>query len=427
MNRFRGFVNKVRQNLWRLSELNSTVVTGIGVVSPLGSGVDVFWRELNAGASGIDFISSFDTHSFPCRIAGEVRDLKFRDYLSRAQIGYYPRATQLACVAFALAKLDASIDQFDPVRTDVLVGSASNAFDYIDKEALRNNVASFGAFDPTGIAKLNVNCTATAIAAQERINGRVATVSTACASGVTALGMAVERVSLGLADTVIAGATDIGVTRFLLNLFCSAKFVSFEKLDPGKAVLPFDEARTRSVLADGACFFIVESERLARRRGAKIYGRLSAFSQVNENVGSLFETDKTGSSWASAIRSVLEQSPGDIDYVNAHATGDESLDAVEVKALEEVFRDRPAPYVSSIKGAIGSPFAAAGALQVASTLLALKEQKIPPNRGLVNPLLTSRLKLVGDVGKDQTIRRALVNSRGLGGINASIICERYVV
>lgn len=424
MSGLRGFVGKVRQSLWRISGVNSAVVTGIGVVSPLGNGVDVFWNELTKGSTGIDFISSFDTQSFPCKIAGEVRNLKFRDYLSRAQIGYYPRATQLACVAFALAKLDSKLDRFDPLRTDVLVGSASNAFDYIDKEALRNNVASFGTFDPTGIAKLNVNCTATAIAAQEQINGRVATISTACASGVTALGMAVERVSLGLADTVIAGATDIGVTRFLLNLFCSAKFVSFEQQDPSKAVLPFDEARTRSVLADGACFFIVESERTARKRGAKIYGRLSAFSQVNENVGSLFETDKTGRAWASAIRSVLDQSPGEIDYVNAHATGDESLDAVEVKALEDVFKDRPVPYVSSIKGAIGSPFAAAGALQVATALLAIKEQKIPPNKGLVNPLLTSRLKLVGEAGAKQTIRRALVNSRGLGGINASIICER---
>lgn len=424
MKGLQGFIQKVKNCLVRVSPLNRAVVTGIGVVSPIGIGVEDYWQRLRDGASGIDFISSFNTESFPCRIAGEVKNVRFRDFLSRAQLGYYPRATQLACVAFAHAKKDAGIEMFDPMRTDVLVGSASNAFEYIDKEALRNNVGSFGSFDPTGIAKLNVNCTATAIAAQEKISGRVATVSTACASGVTALGMAIERVSLGLADTVIAGATDIGVTRFLLNLFCSAKFVSFEKENPERAVLPFDEMRTRSVLADAACFFIVESERMASNRGARIYGRLAAFSQVNENVGSLFETDKSGHSWAAAIRSVLAQSPGPIDYVNAHATGDESLDVVEVKALEQVFNDSPAPFVSSIKGSIGSPFAAAGALQVAATLLALRESHIPPSRGLLHPLTTSKLKLVGNSGFNHEIRRALVNSRGLGGINASLLCER---
>jgi 3-oxoacyl-[acyl-carrier-protein] synthase II len=419
-----GFIEKVKGCFLTPPPWHQAVVTGIGIVSPIGVGVDDFWKHLCAGMTGIDFISSFDASSFPCRLAGEVRNVRFRDYLSRAQIGFYPRATQLACVAFAQAKMDAGIDIFNPISTDVLVGSASNAFEYIDKEALRNNVSSFGTFDPTGIAKLNVNCTATAIAAQEKINGRVATVSTACASGVTALGMAVERISLGLADTVIAGATDIGVTRFLLNLFCSAKFVSFEKQHPEKAVLPLDEMRTRSVLADGACFFIVESEQAARRRKAKIYGRIAAFSQVNENVGGLFETDKTGQSWAAAIRAALTRSPGAIDYVNAHATGDESLDVVEVKALESVFESGSTPLVSSIKGAIGSPFAAAGALQVASTLLALKEKFIPPNRGLIHPVSTSKLHLVGNKGLHHEIRRALVNSRGLGGINASLICER---
>ena len=155
-----------------------------------------------------------------------------------------------------------------------------------------------------------------------------------------------------------------------------------------------------------------------------MYGRLASFSQVNENVGGLFETDKSGQSWATAIRSAVSQSPGKIDYVNAHATGDESLDVVELKALEEVFQDRPAPWVSSIKGAIGSPFAAAGAIQVATTLLAIHRKFVPPSTGLRQPLATSKLNLVGSDGFSLEIHRALVNSRGLGGINASLICER---
>lgn len=398
------------------------VIAGIGLVSPLGHSLTEFWSRLTSGETGIDFIRSFDTSSFPCRIAAELPEVRFRDFLSRTQIGYYPRATQLACVAFQLAKQDAGISEFDPTRTDILIGTSSNAFEYIDKEAGRNNVNTFGGFDPIGISKLNFNCTAAAIAAHENLAGYAATISTACASGINALGLGMERIRFGLADTVIVGAADVGVTRFLLNLFCSAKFVSFSE-NPNQAVKPFDVEHTRSVLGDGACVFILKRESEARAANLKMYGRLAGFSQAYENVDGLFHVDESGTRWGKTITKALESAPGEIDYVNAHGPGDLQLDDVELRALDLAFLGRKAPFVSSIKSSIGSPFAAAGAFQVVSTLLSLKTGMIPPNRGLANPTKSNNLTLVGGKAVRTNLKRALINSRGLGGVNTSLICE----
>ncbi len=402
------------------------VITGIGLVSPLGHSLTEFWSRLISGETGIDFIKGFNASSFPCKIAAELPEVRFRDHLSRTQIGYYPRATQLACVAFELAKRDAGIDQFDPERTDVLIGTSSSAFEYIDKETSRNNVSEFGGFDPIGISKLNFNCTAAAIAARENIGGYAGTISTACASGINALGLGIERIRFGLADTVIVGAADVGVTKFLLNLFCSAKFVSFSQ-NPGQAVKPFDVEHTRSVLGDGACVFILKRESDARAAKLKMYGRLAGFYQAYENVNGLFHVDETGARWGKTIGKVLEAAPGEIDYVNAHGPGDLQLDDVELRALEMAFANRKAPFVSSIKSSIGSPFAAAGAFQVVSTLLSLQTGIIPPNRGLSTPSNSNNLNLVGEKAVRTSLKRALINSRGLGGVNCSLVCERVEV
>lgn len=402
------------------------VVSGIGFVSPLGHTLDEFWGRLTSGETAIDYIRGFNVTSFPCKIAAELPEVRVREFLTRTQIGYYPRSTQLACVAFAQAKEDSGIEQFDPHRTDVLIGTSSNAFEYIDKEVSRNRVEEFGGFDPIGISKLNFNCTAAAIAARENIQGYAGTISTACASGINALGLAIERIRFGMADTVIVGAADVGVTKFLLNLFCSAKFVSFSE-DPGEAVLPFDVKHTRSVLGDGACVFILKRESQAREQNLKIYGRLLGFAQSYENVNGLFQVDESGQRWSDTILRVLRAVPGDIDYVNAHAPGDETLDDVELRALERCFSGRPAPFVSSIKGAIGSPFSAAGALQVVSTLMSLKTGVIPPSRGLTCPSHNRNIRLVTEKTEHPALRRALINSRGLGGVNSSIVCERVEI
>lgn len=402
----------------------TAVITGIGIVSPIGHSKQEFWSQLHQGISGIDFIQKFDTSKFPCKFGAEIRGLNVRDYLSRAQVAYYSSATQFTCVALRLAKEDARTSQFDPERTDVIIGAAGTAFDYIDGEMAKRALGGDESFDPSGITKLTLNSAAAAIASQEHISGKTQVVSTACASGLTAIATAMERIQLGLSDTAIVGAADIGVTQFLLGLFSSAKMVSFEQNSANRAVLPFDRNRTRSVLGDGACILIVERETTALERGARIYARLASFAQELENVNGLFQPDLSGVRWGKTIRRAVELAGGNIDYINAHATGDIVLDQLEAQALSRAFNGSlDTLLVSSIKGAVGSPLSAAGPLQTATAALAIAFGSVPPCQGFLEADPEIPIHTINKVSTPYPVRRALINSRGVGGLNASLVLE----
>jgi 3-oxoacyl-[acyl-carrier-protein] synthase II len=404
------------------------VLTGIGVVSAIGNSKQEYWKNLLIGTSGIDYIRGFDTAGFPCRIGAEVKDLRPRDHMTRVQLAYYTLATKYAYIAYRLAKDDSGIRFFNGDRTDVIMGSALTSFDYVERELGKNSLHTFGGYDPTGISKLSLSSASAAIAAAEKVRGRVATVSTACVSGLAALGLAMERIRTGTADAVITGAADTGVTRFLLNLFSSAKFVSFEQDDPTRAVKPFDLDRTRSVLGDGACVLILEEESSARARGARIYARLTGFSQEVENVDELCKTDESGKRWAATIRRSLEDAgvhDGAVDYVNAHGPGDTLLDRIEASALATVLgKNVQNTWIGSIKGSVGSPLGAAGVLQVAASALALHEQIIPPSFGYARPDPECPLRIVSHKTVPTRMNRALVNGHAVGGFNASVVLEK---
>ena len=408
-------------------DARSVVITGIGAITPIGNSVDAFWNGLLSKQSGIGTIQSFDAASFPSRIAGEVRDFVSEAYLSEKQRRAFARSAQLGLAAFHEAAKDAAIPAFDPYRTDVLIGSGAMSFEFVDEQVFHNPTAGKryveGSFDPYGMGKYNVNTAAAAISQVAGTRGFVSTLSTACTSGLSAIGVAFDRIRDGHADIVITGATDSAVNHFTLHLFCAAGFLSTLNEEPDQALCPFDSRRTRSVLAEGACILILEDLQHALARGAKIYGELVAFHQEYENVDEVFRTDRSGGAWALVIQRALQQAQSDVEYICAHGTSDQLLDAVESKALHLALGPDLAQsaYTSSIKSAIGSPFAAAGALQVATAALALKSQTLPPTRNFRSPDPDCRLRVSAEVQNMVKVKNCLVNSHAHGGVNASLV------
>lgn len=403
------------------------VITGLGVVSPIGNGVQQFWEGLLTKRCGIDTISSFDASSFPSQIAGEVRGFEPDRYLTEKQRRAFARSAQLAVAASHEALSDCGVSALDPYRTDVIIGSGASSFEFVDEQVFRNPSAGRtyieGSFDPYGMGKYNINTAAAAIAQISGVRGFVSTLSTACASGLTALGVAFDRIRDGHSELVITGATDAAVNHFTLHLFCSAGFVSTMNEDPSAALCPFDQRRTRSVLAEGACIIIMEELQHALARGATIYGEVVAFQQEYENVDEVFKSDRSGGAWALVIQRALQQAGGFVDYICAHGTSDHLLDAVESKALHLALGPEQAQtaYTSSIKSAIGSPFAAAGALQVATAALALRNRCVPPTRNYASPDPDCRLRVSGEPQNMVDLSNVLVNSHAHGGVNASLI------
>lgn len=402
------------------------VITGLGVVSPVGIGKDRFWDSLLNGRSGIRTISRFDASSFPSQIAAEVPDFDPSLYLSEKQIRSYSRSTQFAYAAAQLATKDANIEFFDPFRTDVIIGAGSSSFEFVDEQVFSSPTAGKsyveGAFDPLGIGKYNINSPACAIAADYKIQGFVCTVSTACASGLTAIANAVTRIQDNRADVVLTGASDCAVNHFTLNLFSSAGFLNTMNDCPEDSMCPFDLRRTRSVLGEAAGILILEDYTHALLRGARIYAEVLGFHHEYENVDELFKTDRTGEKWGATIREAVKNTDC-VDYINAHGTSDVNLDAIETKALRSALGSDAVHNIptTSIKGSIGSPFAAAGALQVVATSLALQQKRIPPsyNYRVFDP--ECDLKVTRMPEATRKLSKALVNGHAYGGVNATLV------
>ena len=415
----------------RKKTARKVVITGIGIVSPIGIGVEEFWENLLEGKSGIDTIRQIDAESFPSQIAGEVVDFEARakHLLTKRQAKYYSRVCQFASAAFALAKKDANLNYFDPYRTDVILGSATSALAEFDRQVFRNPTAGRewveGAFESQVLGRVFMNGPACAIALMEDIQGHVTTLSSACASSLNALGLAAERLKDGRCDIAITGGADCGINYFSLNSFCATESLATCNDVPGDALCPFDKRRTKSVLGEGAAIFILEDERHAKARGARIYAEVSSFSQNYENTNELYLLDRTGKRWARTIRNAIEQgSKSKIDFIAAHAPSDELIDEVEALAFKEAIGEKVSNIpVSSIKGSVGSALGAAGGLQLAAAALAVRTGWLHPTRNFKVPDPKVPLKVI--TAKKKTNPQAvLVNAHGFGGVNVSVLLER---
>lgn len=404
------------------------VITGIGMLTPLGT-AELTWKSTVDGQSGIGLISRFDSSSFPCRIAGEVKEFDARGFMSGKDAHKTDPFIQYALAAALMAADDAgSFDAWlKPLRTGVLVGSGRGGVTTVEKNliALREKgpraVSPF--FTPMSLANMASGFIAMKLGAK----GPCLDVSTACATGTHAIGEAMKIIQRGDADVMVAGGSEAALTPLILAGFCQAKALSQRNADPGKASRPFDRDRDGFVLAEGAGVLVLEELGHALKRNARIYAEVAGYG-LTSDAFHYTRPDENGEGSSRAITMALADADlhsGEIDYVNAHGTSTRPSDRIETLAIKKAFsEDAKRIAVSSIKSMLGHMLGAAGAVETAITALAIRNGIIPPTINLENPDPLCGLEHVQNTARKKEIRAALSNSLGFGGINAALVLKK---
>src|SRR5436309_3091872 len=360
------------------------VITGLGIVSPIGIGVDKFWEAAVAGRSGIGRPTLFDCSKLPpdCRIVGEVHDFNPLQWMPAREVKTTARFSQFAVAAAQMARADSRLGSagIPAERVKVAIGTSING--YVD--VAQPNYESFlrgGPIVPWGALEFPAHAATAHVAIHAGATGQTTTFSTACAAGLDAIGWAAEQITDGNATAVIAGAAEAPLSEFMLRVFHSVGVLSKWQGPPEEACRPFDMWRSGLVLAEGAAVLTVESQELAQARTAPIYARILGVGSANEGAH-LRKVDETGDSIARAIEGALRQAdlaPRDIDLVCAHGNSMQDYDVAETAGIKRVFGSHAWNMpVSSPKSMCGQALAASSAMQVVVACLALRNQVVPP-------------------------------------------------
>lgn len=395
----------------------AVVVTGIGVVSPLNPEGDRerFWTSLCAGETAVREVRSFDASSYPCRVAAEVN----RELLGEHGDAKEP-ALRMAEIAFGLALEDAGIagEECNPRRTGVVVGTVLGGT--ISGERYLQAMENATGEAVEGLEHYPLRSIAAFLARKSGFAGPILTVSTACAAGTDAIGLAYRKISSGSADLIAAGGVDV-VCELSFSGFCALKALTTDK------VRPFSRNRTGLALGEGAAFLILESERAAAGRGRVGLGRIAGYASRSDAVH-LTAPHREGRGLAAAAAAALRDGgcrPEDVDYVNAHGTGTLYNDWMETKAVKAALGDHASRVpISSIKGALGHAFGAAGAMEAAACLLAIRDGIVPPTVNLEEPDPECDLDFVPNRMRRSVVSAALSLSAGFGGQNSALLFRR---
>lgn len=404
--------------------MSEVVVTGIGVVTPIGTGTDVFWEALLEGRSGAGPIASFDASGLPVRIACEVPDFESDDYISPRDAGRMDRFTQLAVAAASLAWDDADCSgAASPDRTGVIIGSGIGGLSTIERE--HDNYRDHGPrrVSPFMVPKLMPNAAAGAVAMRFGLFGPNFAPTSACATGAHAVGEAYRYVKAGLADVMIAGGSEAAITPLAVSAFARMGALSRRNYEPARASRPFDAERDGFVCAEGAGVLVLERRDIAEKRGANILGRIAGYG-ASADAHHITQPDPEGHGASLAMRAALadaQASPDKVDYINAHGTSTPFNDRVETIGIKEALgvEAKRIP-VSSTKSQVGHLLGAAGAVEAAATLLTIRNAVIPATINLESPDPECDLDYVPKEPREVKVRFALSNSFGFGGQNACL-------
>ena len=405
------------------------VITGLGLVTPVGCNVGDTWKAIVAGQSGIAPITGFDPASFDSRIAGEVKGFLTPDFLDKKECRRLDRFVQYALAAAKEAADDADLtpETLPSCRAGVIIGSGIGGLRVIEAEHKNLLNAGPGRISPFLIPMLIPDIAAGRVAMLFRFKGpNFATVS-ACASGAHALGVALREIRAGKSDLMIAGGTESCITPLGLGGFCSMKALSTRNDQPQRASRPFEKDRDGFVMAEGAGILILEELEHARRRNAKIYAEMAGYG-ASADAYHITAPDPEGTGMALAMESALQDAvlkPEEIDYINAHGTSTRWNDLVETKAIKKVFgvKAKEIP-VSSTKSMTGHMLGASGAVELAFCCLALRDNIVPPTINYETPDPDCDLDYVPNQSRSLPLRSALSNSFGFGGHNAVLVVKK---
>jgi 3-oxoacyl-[acyl-carrier-protein] synthase II len=405
------------------------VITGLGVVSPLGLGKERFWRHLRQGRSGISRLSTFDlSGSAPeCRIGAEVLDFRPTDWMDSRIVRSAGRFSQFAVAATRMALDDSGIklSPISPHRIAVAIGTSMNGLADVFLPQLEHHLAGDGAAPWT--AREYPGHAATAhVARVAGAEGPWATIATACAGGVDAIAWAAETIRRGGATVAVAGGTETPLSAITLEGFRLFGLLARWDGNPAEASRPFDKFRNGLVVGEGAATVVVEEESAARARGAHIYARILAWASGAEGL-SRNQVEMSGESFARCVRQTLheaERAVSVIDYVSAHGNSIPSHDTAETAGIKLALGDRAYSVpVSSIKSMCGQAFAASSAMQVIASCLSMQDGILPPTINYAEADPSCDLDYVPNASRSARVRTVLVHARGIGGSHTTMLLE----
>lgn len=405
------------------------VITGIGLVTPIGIGNENFWDNCLLGTSGVKEITSFDVSEYKTKIAAIIEDFKPEQYMEKTLVRRSDRFAQLAIAAASTAIKDSDIkDEKDPNSTGVYIGSGLGGMFFYEKQISEISKRGPQACNPISIPKIMPNAINNQIAILHNAKGPNITISTACSSSAHSIGQAFDAIRQGRAKVIIAGGTESPIVKYNFAAFDAMGVMSKNNSDPQHASRPFDKDRDGFVMGEGAAILILESLKHAKKRNADIYAEIVSYSATS-GAYHIVSPQPDGSDIIRAMEICLEEAeilPSEVDYINAHGTSTTANDLTETKAIKEVFKDDAYKIpISSTKSMVGHTLGAAGAIEAAVCALSIKTGKIHPTANLENPDPNCDLDYVPNKYREKEIKYALSNSFAFGNNNACLLFAKY--
>ncbi len=406
------------------------VITGIGAITPLSCQVPDLWQRILACESGIHELRLFDVSQYKVRFGGDLHDWSVGDYIDTKEEKRIDRFTQFALAAGIDAVQDAGLDfgKMDPFRAGAIIGSGIGGVGEIVSQHNRLLAKGPDKVSPFTVPKMMLNAASGQLSIHFGIRGPNYAVATACASATNAMGEAYKAIRYGEADVMITGGTEAAMEPISLAGFCSMKALSTRNDNPAAASRPFDADRDGFVLSEGAGVLIFEELEFARARGARIYAEVLGYG-ASADAGHITQPDPEGTGAARAMVNALVNAkldPTDIDYINAHGTSTPLGDKAETIAVKRVFEDQAYKLnVSSTKSQLGHSLGASGGIELVMCVLAIRDQVAPPTINLDTPDPDCDLNYTPNAPQERPLRRAMSNSFGFGGHNASIIVGQF--
>lgn len=409
---------------------NRVVVTGMGVVTPIGSGVDNFWESLVSGKSGIRKVTRFDVSDFSCKVAGEIEGFDPLLYMDKKDARRMDKFVQYSLAASKMAIEDAELD-LELIRSDragVLIGSGIGGIETFENQCKILHEQGPRRVSPLLIPAMIINMAAGQVAIYFGLRGPNSSTVTACASGTHAIGEALRLIQRGYADIMVTGGTEAAITPIGFAGFCSARAMSVRDVEPQEAMCPFDARRDGFVMGEGAGVLILESLEHALKRGASVYAEVIGFGMTCD----AYHITAPSPEALGATRAISEAlmdgglEPSDVNYINAHGTSTELNDRFETAAIKNVFGERAYDIpVSSTKSMTGHLLGAAGGIEAVACCLAIKHGIVPPtiNYEKVDPHCD--LDYVPGKARKTDVNVAISNSFGFGGHNAVVVVKKY--
>ncbi len=405
------------------------VITGLGVITPIGLDVQTFWAAALAGKSGVSTISEWDTTGQSVTIGGEIKGFDPSPWLEPKEARRLDRFTQFSIAATEQAVQDSGIDfsLLDPYRVGVIIGTGVGGIAEMELQVTRLNSGGPSRVSPFLIPKLMANAASGNVAIRYGVRGPNFDVTTACASATHAMGEALNVIRYGVADVVITGGAEAAITPVSVAGFANMKALSTRNDDPATASRPFDKDRDGFVVGEGAGTIILEDLEFARKRGANIYAELSGYAATCDAYH-ITAPEPEGAVAARTMKLALDSAqlnPEDVSYVSTHSPGTPFGDAMECAALRRLFGERrKQPPVSGLKSMIGHLLGASGAASVVAVAMSIREGRVHPTINQFTPDPACDVDCVPNEARDMEVKIALSNAFGFGGHNATLVLSR---